>query len=330
MIPLVSIGVPLFNAGSKVVRLQELWRQTYPRLELIVSDNGSTDGTAQRVRRILRGKPGTCLLQSSQNRGLAWNFNRVFRKAHGQYFMWASLDDRRDFNFVEKSVEVLEKNPDSVLAVPTVEVRIENQSGCLFHTDIRGAIRARSPVERLSFVLNRFPAVGLYGVYRTSALAKTGLMASMPGGDLLLVDELALQGDFQHVPGTRLYYFGRKRWNSPEEDYRAFTGTTVRVAPGGAGIRIWQEKTRRILAARLPWREKVALLGALFAYIQREIFFRAVKKVMHHLPSARKRRNMLEALYWKGFHNPAFRIRKRKLFRARVVFPVMGLEVPSP
>lgn len=324
MRPLVSIGVPLYNAQKYARRIRNLWRQTYPAIELICSDNGSTDQTLSALRTILRGRKNVTLLSSAVNRGLSHNFNRVFRRARGKYFMWASLDDHRASNFIEKCVELMENRPEVVLAVPTVHVAVERQPGRLYTVDVRDASQAASRKERFAYALNRFPAVGLYGLFRTDALAQTRLMAPMPGGDLLLIPEIALLGHIQHVPETNLIYSGRFRWNSPEEDYRAFTGKTERP-PTWPGIWIWREKILRLGSARLGWPEKSRLFLTLFAHLQREVVFRLAKKLAQGLPHRRTRAWMLEKLYFLGWWNPAVRIRNRHLYRARVIGPVMGL-----
>ncbi len=46
--PLVSIGMPIFNEARFITRsLEALISQNYPCLELIISDNASTDGTSE-------------------------------------------------------------------------------------------------------------------------------------------------------------------------------------------------------------------------------------------------------------------------------------------
>jgi len=330
MKPLVSIGVPLFNAENHITKLKDLWKQSYPQLEVIVSDNGSDDRTVEMVRKVLCGKKKVSFLTSAINHGLAWNFNRVFRAAKGKYFMWASLDDRRNDNFVEKCVKEMEKHQDAALALPAVNVFIQNQPGCLYVVDVKEASRHRGSLSRYAWVLDHFPAVGLYGFFRTSVLAQTKLMAPFPGGDLPLIDELALLGRIIHVSGTKFHYFGRSQWNCPRQDCRVFTGKMGKSLRGFAGVRISLEKVKRLQAAKVPCLEKCLLSFVLAGNLLKTNFLRAVKNAVLLLPGPLPRNWLLEKLYWLGFHNSTIRIKNRELFRTRVVFPVMGLKQNFP
>jgi len=161
-------------------------------------------------------------------------------------------------------------------------------------------------------------------LYRASALARTGLMSAMPGGDLLLVDELALQGEFRHVPGTKLIYFGREKWNSPEQDYRAFTGKTKTNAPKGAGKRILMEKIRRLSMANVSQTQKVILLLVLASHLLKKSLFWVFKKTSQCVPARVCQTKLLEYFYWLGFSKKGLVVKNKKLFRKRVIFPVMN------
>lgn len=323
MKPLVSIGVPLYNVEKYAHKIKKLWEQSYSNIEILISDNASTDQTVSLVTQALRGKKNFILYRSKVNRGASWNFNRTFRMARGKYFMWASLDDRRASNYIEKCVEVMERNPEVVLAVPTVHVAIENCRGPLYTISVREASQARSLSDRLSYALGGFPAVGLYGLFRANALARTRLMSTFPGGDLLLIPEIALLGEIRHVAGTTLTYFGRKNWNSPKQDYQAFTGRQDRP-PHFPGFRIWREQMFRISRTRFSTKEKTLLLLVLAIHINKTIVFRLAKRIVQTLPLQKTRVRLLERLYRLGFKNPELRIRNPWMFRARVIHPVMG------
>jgi len=80
--PLVSVGVPVFNGESGLSRcLDGLLRQDYPHLEIIISDNASTDATPSICERYARIDPRVKYWRAERNRGSGWNFNRVFELA---------------------------------------------------------------------------------------------------------------------------------------------------------------------------------------------------------------------------------------------------------
>jgi glycosyltransferase involved in cell wall biosynthesis len=107
-LPLVSVVVPVFN-GEKYLRecLDSILAQTYPRLEILVMDDASTDATPEiiesygdRVRHI----------RQPQNKGQFGNVNDGIALAQGKYIAVYHADDVYDSKIVEREVEFLEKH----------------------------------------------------------------------------------------------------------------------------------------------------------------------------------------------------------------------------
>ena len=84
--PLVSIGLPVFNGEKSLSNaLNSLLKQDYANLEIIISDNGSTDRTSQICKDFMQKDSRIKYYRSSENRGSNWNFNRVFELSSGKY-----------------------------------------------------------------------------------------------------------------------------------------------------------------------------------------------------------------------------------------------------
>jgi len=105
-LPLVSIIVPVFN-GEKYLResLDSIVNQTYPRLEIVVMDDASTDSTPEiiasygdKVRHV----------RQPQNKGQFGNVNDGIAFAAGKYTAIYHADDVYDSKIVEREVEFLE------------------------------------------------------------------------------------------------------------------------------------------------------------------------------------------------------------------------------
>src|SRR3989338_8821533 len=109
--PLVSIGLPTRNRAHLLKEaLESLLGQTYRNIEYIVSDNASTDGTAELLHDYAARDPRIRYIRQDTDINGMENHEFVLRKAQGEYFMWASDDDWWHPRFVETLVDVLEKN----------------------------------------------------------------------------------------------------------------------------------------------------------------------------------------------------------------------------
>lgn len=101
--PLVSVGIPTFNRPQGVLRtLALICGQTYPNLEIIVSDNASVGADTETVVKEFSAKdPRIRYFRQPENIGPTANFRFVLERATGDYFMWAADDDEWDARFIE-------------------------------------------------------------------------------------------------------------------------------------------------------------------------------------------------------------------------------------
>jgi glycosyltransferase involved in cell wall biosynthesis len=113
----VSIGVPVWN-GEKFVRqgLGSLLGQTMGDVELIISDNASSDGTQEICEEYARRDKRIRYYRNDRNIGLQGNFARVLDLATAPYFMWGCPDDQWDPSYIAKMVDVLDSQESVVLA----------------------------------------------------------------------------------------------------------------------------------------------------------------------------------------------------------------------
>ncbi|MFC1780893.1 glycosyltransferase family 2 protein [Planctomycetota bacterium] len=107
--PLVSVGIPTYNRPEYLKRtLDRIVSQSYKNLEIIVSDNCSTDKQVQKVAREFASKDHRIKYHiQNKNMGASQNFKFVLQKATGKYFMWAADDDDWNEKFIETGIETL-------------------------------------------------------------------------------------------------------------------------------------------------------------------------------------------------------------------------------
>lgn len=118
-LPLVTIGVPVYNGGEHLRQtLNSLLQQDYARLEIIIADNASTDDTAEIAREYANTYPNIIYHRHPENLGSAVNFTKLTEMAHGKYFMWAATHDKWSSSMISRAVEVMESDSTVVVSYP--------------------------------------------------------------------------------------------------------------------------------------------------------------------------------------------------------------------
>jgi glycosyltransferase involved in cell wall biosynthesis len=110
--PLVSVVIPCYNSARFLGEtIESVLQQTYPRIEIIVVNDGSTDETAK----IARSFPVQYIFQ--ENRGISAARNTGILRAQGKYVLFLDHDDRLLPRGVETGVKLLEEHPECTVAV---------------------------------------------------------------------------------------------------------------------------------------------------------------------------------------------------------------------
>ena len=101
----VTIGLPVYNGETYLEEtLDSILNQTYTEFELIISDNGSSDGTRLICEEYAAKDDRIKYYRSVKNLGAAPNYNRAFELSSGEYFKWADYDDPLAPEFLSKCV----------------------------------------------------------------------------------------------------------------------------------------------------------------------------------------------------------------------------------
>ena len=193
----VSIGVPVFNGERWLAStLDSLLAQTYEDIEVVISDNASTDDTEVIAKAYADRDPRVVYARQPTNRGAAWNHNEVARLARGELFKWAAADDLCEPEFVARCVEALDRDPTAVLALPAT-IEIDGDGNELR----RWSHRLRLDAPRIEVRFRDLLRIGyecyhIYAVVRRDALMRTGLIGPFIESDMVTLAELALHGRF--------------------------------------------------------------------------------------------------------------------------------------
>jgi hypothetical protein len=242
--PLVSIGIPTFDRPDGLRRaVASALGQTHRRLEVVISDNGSPDATAQACRELAAADHRVRVLRQPVNRGPIANFNAVLDELSGEYAMLLADDDWLDADYVERCLAELRARPDHALVgglpryydgdVAVREGRRTNLSQDSAATRVRRYLRG---VDDNGI---------FYGLARNGDLQRATPMRDVLGSDWLLVAALAFSGKVLTLSGTHV---------------NRSLGGTSRSIP-----RILQTvRERSALGARVPY---LVTVGELFGEI---------------------------------------------------------------
>ncbi len=257
---LVSIGMPVYNAERYLREaLDSLTGQDYRSIEVIVSDNASTDATPRICEEYAARDPRIRYQRAERNLGAVWNFNRVFELARGEYFMWAAFDDLREPSYVRRCVEALESHPNAVLCC--TNIRIIDEAGRVAEGGRVGRVIhpvGRSRAERLRALAGANFWSDIYGLIRLRALATTRLAQPVWGFDVLLLLELCLRDEVILVPEELFSY--RVFREKAQEDLAVGLASTADGQPIPVSwSNLALEMARSITLAPISRREKLAL-----------------------------------------------------------------------
>jgi glycosyltransferase involved in cell wall biosynthesis len=235
--PRLSVGLPVYNGDKHLDEaIESLLGQSYEDFELIISDNASTDGTADICRRYGKQDSRIRYIRQPRNIGLSPNHNFVMQQSRGQYFKWAAADDLYGRDLLKNCVDALDGDAKVVLA-HSWEAVIDDEGTVTQAMDYPSATDSSRAPERFKGILFGYsglfessdPAVSgfvrvdnhgilrncdMYGIIRTAVLRKVAPLGSYHHADRITACALALHGRFHITPDWQ--YFRR---DTPDRTY---------------------------------------------------------------------------------------------------------------
>lgn len=201
--PLVSVGLPVFNGGDAIeAALDSLLSQTYTNIEVLISDNASTDDTCEVCEPLCARDTRIHYVRQSVNLGPAANFQAVLNLAQGDFFMWLGHDDWLSEGFIEACVETLIGNSDVSLACGQA---VYYQEGVEVFRGVEVQLPQESPQERVTAFYGVVWDNGtFYGLMRREQLVKVK-MNNVIGSDWLMIASMAFFGKVVTLPAVSVH-----------------------------------------------------------------------------------------------------------------------------
>jgi glycosyltransferase involved in cell wall biosynthesis len=205
--PAVSVAIPTFNRRDTLRRaVDSALAQTFEDLEVVVSDNGSTDGTAELLAELARADDRVRVVRQPSNVGMVANLDAAARLAEGRHVMLLADDDWLAPRCVAASLSALEAEPGLAGALGRVAYMRE---GTEVPAGQPTPLRAADPGRR---VRDYFAAVGrdhgnswLYALTRRELVQALPPLRNVLGFDWLRVAEIAFAGKIAVLDETLIF-----------------------------------------------------------------------------------------------------------------------------
>jgi glycosyltransferase involved in cell wall biosynthesis len=239
--------------------------QEHERLQLVISDNASTDGTEELCRDLAASDSRIAYHRQPYNIGLLNNFIQTIRLAKGTFFRWVGDDDWLAPRCLSRCLEVFAE--DSLILV-TTQINYIGPDGITFTHPYHGtALGSNDPFERFTEIVRQLKGMSIDPLY---GLMRRGCVAALHRRNMIREDEvfasrLALAGPWGHVPEVLAH--------------RHLRHERMPVLARRLGVPVWQayfantlqcrEMLRFVLAAELTAsqrRQARAAVAALYLY----------------------------------------------------------------
>lgn len=173
---LLTIAIPTYNRKSYLSKLVEVILKQIADLgdmvELVISDNHSTDGTAEFLNQLSIDHPEIIICRAEQNHGMDKNYCVCYENAHSEYLWIISDDDLPKQNAIPKILGILEKEKPDLIHM-----------GSEWVNDIQSDMQGTpiTDISHVSLSRNEFAiATNIWFTYLSSIITRKSLLASRP------------------------------------------------------------------------------------------------------------------------------------------------------
>ena len=259
---LVSIVIPVYNVEDFVERcLSSVYLQSYNNIEIIVVDDGSTDGSGAICDDFAKGKKNIRVFHN-KNKGLSFARNFGIKKAKGELIALVDSDDFVKNNFVEKMVESLVRDNSNLVICGFDQEKPE-----------RGILSGREATIKLLVKQENLEVVAWNKIYEKDLFVENDIwypVGKKSEDSLTTYKLLSRAKKVSYVPD--ILYMYTKRSDSIMSTIKIEERLTMRECAARESIEFFAKDEELKDAA------KIALLTAKFAFIDASIEKKINKK----------------------------------------------------
>ena len=274
-LPLVSIVLPVYNEELFIQEtLENIQAQDYENLEILISDNHSSDNTASLCHEFARRDKHIQFFKQPSNVGANANHMFLARKANGKYIIITAGHDRWTTNYISANVKALEDHTAAVLAYGTPcwideeGMSFERFSGWY---DTRGL----TVVSRFFFTFwgKANPILGLIRRDKFPNLADYNFV----GADNVILCLLSLRGEFVHTVNSTFFRRQNRHPENHEERLKRYVSDEMKISTSFLTslfplFRLPLELCKTVLTSPLSFANKFAILLLLLPAIPIKYF----------------------------------------------------------
>jgi glycosyltransferase involved in cell wall biosynthesis len=198
---LVSIGLPTYNRAEKLEHAMEfILAQDYRNIEIVISDNASTDRTAEVCRQLQARDSRIRYIRQRENIGPTANYRAVLAASTGDMYMAIADDDWLAPNYVSECLRGLVTKPDHVLVCGKSQMY---RDGMFAYDAPATLLHDETASDR---VVRYYATViengAFHGVIRREVLMSLPGMPQVLAGDWLWMASIAFQGKITTLDST--------------------------------------------------------------------------------------------------------------------------------
>lgn len=244
--PLVSILCTNYNQGEYLSEaIESAINQSYSPIEILLTDNGSTDNSATVIEQLKLKFPEIIFLKNTSNLGICKAFNNMLNKAKGKYIIDLAADDVLLPDRVAKQVAIFEQLSDDYAVIFSDAYYINSRSeiiGDFYKKNNAGKIEKMPPSGDIYTALFGTPFI-----CTPTMLYKTSVLKELGGFD------------------EKLHYEDFDYWVRSARKYKYYfqneITTLKRVVKGSITYRFYERKNNPMLESSLEVCRKAILLN---------------------------------------------------------------------
>ena len=204
---LVTIGIPVYNEENYLAEtIESAINQTYQTIQIIISDNCSTDRSFEIAQKYAEQDSRILLVRQEKNIGALENFKFVLEQAKSEYFCWLGAHDIFLSSYIQQAVSILNEKKNVGMTYPISRlIDVKGNQLQIEGSDIHTL--GLTLEERLCKVANNLiSCVSIHGLFRTIIAQKLPFKKTI-GADHLMLFATAFYDDIYEIPHEGI--FGR-------------------------------------------------------------------------------------------------------------------------